>query len=380
MSEKKHILVITTSFPDGEPGSEAAGSFVSDFVQELSEHVKVTVVAPSCRRMAAEEWGNLTVRSFPVPRLPLSLLSPFNPFHWISILKVMSSGKRVVNHAVMEAKIDHIVALWALPSGYWARDVSRKNDIPYSTWALGSDIWNLGRVPVVKSVLKKVLKGSQVCFADGFQLKSEVETISDRPCEFLASARKLHIEGKKKLSSSPPYRLAFLGRWHPNKGVDLLLDSLKMLGDEDWRKIEEVRICGGGPLEEAVRSDCELLKSEGRPVLVKGYLGKAEAADLLMWADYLLLPSRMESIPVVFSDAMQSECPLIAMPVGDLPLLLNKYNVGITADRVSADAFVRAIRLALRTSPVCYMGNSKGASEYFGLASTVRNVLKLLDS
>lgn len=380
MTTGKHIVVVTTSFPGREPGSEAAGSFVSDFVQELSEHVKVTVVAPSCSQLAAEERGDLTIRSFPVPRLPLSLLSPFNPFHWISILKVVLSGKRVVTQTVMEAKIDHIVALWALPSGYWAREVWKRHGIPYSTWALGSDIWNLGRFPMVKGVLKRVLKESQVCFADGYLLKSDVETISDRSCEFLASARKMPVDFKKQLSGTPPYRLVFLGRWHLNKGIDLLIDSLKILGDEDWRKIEEVRICGGGPLEKRVLSDCEFLKSKGRPVKVDGYLNKVEAANLLGWADYLLLPSRIESIPVIFSDAMQSECPLIAMPVGDLPLLMNKYNVGITADRVSADAFVKAIRLALRTSPVCYMENFKVASEYFGLTNTVRRVLKLLDS
>ncbi len=44
-----------------------------------------------------------------------------------------------------------------------------------------------------------------------------------------------------------PYRLAFLGRWHPNKGTDLLLDALHQLRDEDWHRIEAVRIAGGAP-------------------------------------------------------------------------------------------------------------------------------------
>ncbi|WP_237582769.1 hypothetical protein, partial [Salmonella sp. hn-h4] len=75
--------------------------------------------------------------------------------------------------------------------------------------------------------------------------------------------------------SQPPYRLLFLGRWHPNKGVDLLLDSLAMLRDEDWQAIERVEIQGGGPMEGLVRERVAALYEARRPVEVGGFLDKA---------------------------------------------------------------------------------------------------------
>ena len=35
----RHIALITTSYPEGVAGAEAAGSFVEDFATELSRHV-----------------------------------------------------------------------------------------------------------------------------------------------------------------------------------------------------------------------------------------------------------------------------------------------------------------------------------------------------
>lgn len=300
--DREHIVIITSSFPYGEPGSEAAGSFVKDLADELSRHKRITILAPGLEARK-EEGERLSICRFAVARLPLSLLSPFNPFHWLLILKAMHAGRDAVQRLVSEKKVDHILALWAVPSGYWARNVWKKYGIPYSVWALGSDIWSLRNIPGVNRVLAKVLRESHACFADGYQLKQDVEEISGRSCEFLVSSRNLPVVEKKRLSSAPPYRLAFLGRWHPNKGVDLMLESLGLLSDWDWEKIEEVRVCGGGPLERTVRSAVDTLERAGRPVSVGGYLDKKEAAELLAWADYLLLPSRIESIPVIFSDA-----------------------------------------------------------------------------
>ena len=184
-----------------------------------------------------------------------------------------------------------------------------------------------------------------VCFnfADGLQLKDDVVAISGRACEFLPSTRRLNVVGEKKLSEKPPYRLAFLGRWHRNKGVDLLLDALGLIDETVWEIIEEIRICGGGPMEGIVNEKIANLKNLDRPVDVRGYLNKDKAVELLMWADYVLIPSRIESIPVIFSDAMKCGCPVISMPVGDLPRLVQDYGVGIIAKTITGQGFSSAI-------------------------------------
>jgi len=372
-----HIVVISTSYPDKGDGEEAAGSFVADVVQELATRVKVTVVAPGDSDRT-EQQGMLTVVRFRAPRRPLSLLKISNPAHWKSILATLRAGARAVDLVTRSGGVDHLLALWALPSGYWARSMWRKRGIPYSVWALGSDIWGVGTFPVVKSVLRRVLIDARWRFADGYLLKKSVEAICGRECTFLPSARRLPCGISKSLASESPYSLAYLGRWHPNKGVDLLLGALELLADDDWARISEVRIYGGGPLEPLVSKGCDRLVGAGRPVSRGGYLNKNGAADLLRWADYLIIPSRIESIPVVFSDAMQARCPVVCTPVGDLPRLLRQYRVGVCAHDVSSRALAAGIRVLLHKSPNEFAASLESASKDFRVDAVVERIVALL--
>lgn len=371
-----HIALVTTSYPDAsiQLGRDAAGSFVADFAAALAKHVDITVVAPS-HASSIERNGNLTVRRFAVPSLPLSLLKPSDPRHWRAIITTLTTGQRTLRHLCQSEKIDHIFALWALPSGYWARTMQRELGIPYSTWALGSDIWSLGKIPIVRSWLRTILRESHTRFADGLVLKEDVEELAGRECHFLPSSRQLLAINQKQLVSQPPYKLAFLGRWHPHKGIDLLLESLQQLTNEDWQRINEVRICGGGPLEELVHQQIQALQAANRPVTVHGYLDKTEATALLTWADYLLLPSRIESIPVVFSDAMQCVTPLVSTPIGDLPRLLSHYQVGVLSAAVDATAYVTAIRFALQRAPVNFQAGLAEAARAFSVDSAAKSFL-----
>ncbi len=370
-----HIAIITTSFPVDDSGAESAGSFVADFAQELGARARVTVLAPGPENSEGRR-GRCAVRFFRVPRLPLSLLNPLNPADWPAISGTLLGGMKALDELHLNQPCDHLFALWALPSGFWARRVMKQSGVSYSVWALGSDIWSLGRLPYIRTVLKKVLKDSRCCFADGYRLREEVEILSGRGCCFLPSARRLDKAGKNEMREQPPYRLAFLGRWHPNKGVDLLMEALARLADDEWRGIAEIRIHGGGPLAELVVASAGRLKKAGRPVVTGGYLDKNQAAELILWADYLLIPSRIESIPVIYSDAVQCGTPVIAMPAGDLPVLLGKYNTGILAAETSSRAFHRAIGDALKSSPSEFNSGMNQARQIFDMVKIVDRFLE----
>lgn len=365
-----HVALVTSSYPDGTPGSEAAGSFVEDFARTLAGKVRVTVVAAGTSESDVVE-GNLRVHRFSVPRLPLSLLNPLNPGDWIALWRTLRAGQRAVRDLVASDPPDHVLALWALPCGYWAERASSVAGIPYSVWALGSDIWSLGRLPLVRRVLAEVLRKARYRYADGIELASDVERLSGADCRFLPSTRTLPAPPTRSLPHHAPYKLAFLGRWHANKGVDLMLGSLQALADEDWQRISEFRLFGGGPLADEVTASLRRLEGAGRPVSMGGYLDKAKAAELIGWADYLLLPSRIESIPVIFSDAMQIGTPLVATPVGDLPRLHGDYTFGVLADYANSASFTAALRQALRTPPATFEPGVARARADFNLERIV---------
>jgi len=373
-----HVVLVTTSYPESSSGSEAAGGFVADFANQLARHAEVTVVAAASGPASVRTEGPLRVHRFSVSRWPLSLLRPHHPADWWPIYTTLRDGLRTLDGVVQSNRPDYILALWALPSGRWAKAMLHKYGVPYGIWALGSDIWSLGRIPVLRSYLRSVLRKAERCYADGLQLAEEVTRISGAPCDFLPSARRLQKDVRREVAAAPPYRLAYLGRWHPNKGVDLFLEALQQLSVDDWALISKVRVHGGGPLEAEVHRIVEHLQSLGRQIDVGGYLDTAEATDLIAWSDYLVLPSRIESIPVIFSDAAQLRRPLVATPVGDLPRLFRQYEFGILADGATSGEIAEALKKALRTPASQFQTQLDAVSEQFNISVTAEQFAKRL--
>lgn len=347
MNRADTALLITTSYAHEGDGSEAAGAFVADLAQQLAGIMPVRVVAPG-KAESKRMHGAVEVWSFQAPDKPLSLLTPADPRNWPAIVRTLRSLRRTVLAANHDAQVLHALAFWVLPSGWAARVLRRRHGVPYSVWALGSDIWSLGRLPVVRGFLRSVAVDAAASYADGIQLGADAARICGRGFAFLPSTRKLAAARSKPVSRAAPYRLLFLGRWHPNKGVDLLIDALTRLDDADWARIAEVHVAGGGPLEDVVRQGVAALQAAGRPVSLSGYLDRDHASRAFAQADRLLLPSRVESIPVVFSDAMKFSLPVVSMPVGDLPALIDS-GTGWLAQRVDGEGFAAAIRISLES-------------------------------
>lgn len=371
------LVLVTTSFPVANDGSEAAGSFVSDLAEELAKYLPVRVVAPG-RTSRRESWApDVDVFRYAAPTRPLSTLRPWRPMDLVSIARVLREGARATRAAVVSGPTAHLLALWGLPSGEWARRVAREHGIGYSVWMLGSDVWSLGSVPIVRGMLARVMREATHAYADGYQLAEDARCIAGVPVAFLPSTRRIELIDPPPPRTQPPYRLLFLGRWHPNKGVDLLLEALTLLGDEDWSRIERVEIQGGGTLESLVREKVAALQATGRPVELGGFLAKREAEAAIVRADWVLVPSRIESIPVVFSDAMKLGRPVVTMPVGDLPRLLALEPVGVCSEAVSASAYADALRRALDSGPADFSAARARAAAPFSLErSIVPKILK----
>lgn len=343
MITKAALVIVTSSFPISGDGSEAAGAFVADLAEELAQHVPVRVVAPG-QADGTERWSdNVDVFRYAAPAQALSTLKLWHPGDLRAICRVLAAGLDATRRAVaVDVPAAHILALWALPCGHWARRVSAETGLPYSVWTLGSDIWSLGRIPLVRTRLRKILRDATHCWSDGLKLAADTRAIAGRAVEFLPTTRRFPTMARTP-SRGKPKRLLFLGRWHPNKGIDLLLEALRELPDTAWRDVAEVHIAGGGPLAREVHVWVAALVATGRPVRLSGFLDPTSAAAAFAQTDALLLPSRIESIPVIFSDAMKAGIPVVAMPVGDLPQLVRDGSTGVLASAVDASAFASAI-------------------------------------
>jgi glycosyltransferase involved in cell wall biosynthesis len=98
-----------------------------------------------------------------------------------------------------------------------------------------------------------------------------------------------------------------VGRLHPQKGYDVLLAALPLLGDA------VVAVAGDGPLEAELRSRAPKVRWLGR---------RDDVADLYAAADVVVLPSVWEARSLTAQEALQAGRPLVATAVGGLPGLL----------------------------------------------------------
>ena len=98
-----------------------------------------------------------------------------------------------------------------------------------------------------------------------------------------------------------------VGRLHPQKGYDVLLEALPLLGDA------VVAVAGDGPLEAELRARAPQVRWLGR---------RDDVADLYAAADVVVLPSVWEARSLTAQEALRAGRPLVATAVGGLPELL----------------------------------------------------------
>jgi glycosyltransferase involved in cell wall biosynthesis len=143
-----------------------------------------------------------------------------------------------------------------------------------------------------------------------------------------------------------PIRLGFVGRFHPQKGLDLLIDWVEAARDAgiDWHLV----LRGRASPEEAEywrRIDSRIREAGlADRITVEGWKDwqsdwRAVYADI----DVLLVPSILpEPLGRVIMEALGSGVPAIAYPAGGIPTLVKHGITGYLADTPSS--FVSALR------------------------------------
>ena len=222
------ICILTSSYPLNILDSKAAaGLFVRDFAIELAKVDHQVYIFTQAREGDIEDDLELKVVRFNWNggEKPLARLNPLNPKELIPIISLMRNGKRSFFKLIMEEKIDYCLVMWAFPSGYFAFQAYKECNIPYAIWSLGSDVWTLGRYPIMRWFLKRIFRNAKALFADGNDLAREVMRISGKECKFLPSTRNLPVNEIEAADINRDLKnFLFIGRWgKKTKGLTFLL-------------------------------------------------------------------------------------------------------------------------------------------------------------
>ena len=106
-------------------------------------------------------------------------------------------------------------------------------------------------------------------------------------------------------------RVGVLGRLSREKGVDVLVEAVRLLGTEG--PVVEVAVAGDGPERAALER-----QAAGLPIRFVGFVDPSSFLDEI---DLFCLPSRLEGMPVALLEAMMAGLPCVATAVGDVGLL-----------------------------------------------------------
>jgi glycosyltransferase involved in cell wall biosynthesis len=325
-----NICIITSSFPS-HPDDIVQAPFIIEFIDGLRKKGHKVFVFTQDRIDTKKEFlEGVQVKWFPwmKSKKPLVQLNSVNPFDFLRILSLFYNGKKVLLPFLRENKVNVCLALWVLPSGYFANHAHRQAGVPYSVWALGSDIYQYGRNPLLYPVMKRIIRDAKGVFADGFDLSKRVEVRFERKCVFLATTRTLKRpeadQFEKIEKPERPYRFLFVGRIEKVKGIDLLLQAMALLVEKGLNV--HLAIVGSGSME-AWAKDFVKQKGLGERTEWMSNLSEKRLTSVYELSDCVVIPSRSESIPLVFSEALEFNKELIVTDVGDMGMLGRQYGV-----------------------------------------------------
>jgi glycosyltransferase involved in cell wall biosynthesis len=334
------ILLITNRYPCD--ADDPASPFVPHFVEAVrARGVQVDVLTPRYLADRGDKEPRFVHRFAAGADRPVGSWNLLDPRSWVRLRRFLRDGHEAGRELCELRRYDHIFALWALPSGEFARRLSREFNIPYSVWCLGSDIYVWSKRPVIGGRVKKVLEGATQLFGDGEDLCGRVTSWLGLPCQFLPSYRPLAVVPllDPPVPTDKP-RYLCLGRVHRDKGVFELLEAFAAV-----RKIlpkATLHVVGDGPDLGAMRSRASELDVHDA-VSFTGPVGSAQIIEEYRRCDFVVIPSKSDSLPLVFSEAVQMNKPVIGSNVGDLGAWIWHYRVGLVLHDFTVEALTEAM-------------------------------------
>lgn len=149
------------------------------------------------------------------------------------------------------------------------------------------------------------------------------------------------------------FHVGWVGRLGREKGADVLLNALALLGDVPL----VASIVGAGREEEALRAQAEALGVADR---VRWHGLIAEAGPLFSAFDAFVLSSRTEGTPIALFEAMEAGAPVVATAVGGVPDVVSPAEAILVASEDPA-ALAAALR-EVRDDPAAAAARARSAA------------------
>lgn len=184
-------------------------------------------------------------------------------------------------------------------------------------WFKYAGNWKQQNAPLAYSFQRWLLKKqSKKVTINGFWDNQPSQCLSfENPCLDSDEIQNGQMIIKHK-KFSVPLNLCFIGRVEPEKGVDLIIDTLSRFSKKNALKIKSVHFVGDGKNIELYRKKTKELPIE---MIFHGMLTRKKVHELYETSHAILLPSKSEGFPKVIAEAINYGC---------LPIVSNVSSIG----------------------------------------------------
>lgn len=216
-----------------------------------------------------------------------------------------------------------------LPHGMLAPWPVRKNWLLKKIYLKAIEQKNLERAAAVHFTAEEELQMSVIRGASNFVLPCIVDFT-------------LNHNGVRPALNSSRLQILFLSRIDPKKGIDILIDALRIL-DREGRDFDLV-LAGSGDqkYEERVKS---MIKSAGLSTKTKitGFVEGDEKTNLFETSDIFVLPSHHENFGIAVVEAMAAGIPVVISDRVNIHNDIREANAGVVIP-ATVDDLTSALR------------------------------------
>jgi len=357
---KPKLLVLASTFP-GTPG-DGTPAFVLDLAWQQANDFDVTVLTPMTPGAAATE-------SIPSPDGKTSVsVVRYRYFlkHWEDLahgaildnLKAKKSRLLQVpflahflfygtRRLVRQLQPVAIHAHWVIPQGIVATLAAPK--VPLLVTTHGGDIYALNAAPILR--LKRWVFGRAAAITTvNSQMKAQLVRWGQSESKVSLLPMGVDTEAVGALASKTPKvpgQLLVVGRLVEKKGIEYLLDALRLLEQRGVSGFKLV-VIGDGP----IRSQLET-KAKSLPVEFRGKRGRAEVHAAIAESELMLIPSvtaangDQEGLPVTLLEGGAGAICVIASRLPGIDEVIEDDVSGLLVPQRDAQALAVALERAL---------------------------------
>ncbi len=359
------ILTFTTLFPNSR--NPDFGIFIKNRMVAVSQFpdVQLKVVAPVPYfppLKISEKW--YTYSQIPKHEV-IDGIEIFHPRYLVTPkigmtlygLWMFMGSLQCVKRLQRDFAFDLIDAHYVYPDGLAAVLLGRYLKKPVVISARGTDVNLYPRIPLVRNLLRWVLKKVDHLISvsgslgdlmvDEGALAEKISIIPNGidPDRFFTqdsevSREKLDLPRNKKI-------LLTVGGLIERKGTHILIDALGLLNERGFNDFQTY-IIGKGEFDVLINEKIKTYNLEDQVYLL-GHVPNKQLVDWYNAADLFFLGSSREGWPNVVCEALACGVPVVATEVNGIPEILDSEELGIMVER-TPEAFASGLQTAFLKS------------------------------